>query len=122
MKIMVNCQINYLCLDVTEDAGAVLKTLSSAVIYRQDGWGQNAKWEPCGTAEKPDRPTIEFVDDSAFKDATPLIDSLIKQLKDSEARWTEHYGRANALDKELKELKAKVATLNGGNGQEGDLA
>jgi len=119
MNIMVEIGNQYLRLRIDDNIGPLLEALSKTEIYQSKGWASDKKFVPCGTAERPERPGIEIVDDVDFEEATPIIASMTQQVESANKQWLEQYNRANELDKELKELKAKVAGLNGGNSQEG---
>lgn len=122
MNILVNVGCYYLRLPIDANVGPILTALSESVIYSQEGWGNEAKYVPQGAAENPTRPSVEFVGDERFKDASPLVDGLVKQLKHSESRWLESTKRAEVAEKELKELKAKLASIAPNGDGEGSHA
>jgi hypothetical protein len=110
MKVMIEVGSSYLGLEAGKDVGAILSALSGAAIY-QRAWSGDRPWAQSGTAENPATVKVEIVPDCAFLPLTPIVDALTTAVKQSESRWLEHYARANKAEAELKELKAKLATL-----------
>lgn len=114
MKVMIEVGGSYLGLAAGGDVGAILSALTGAAIY-QRSWSGDRPWTPSGTAENPATVRVEIVPDCALLPLTPIVDSLTKEVKASNDRWIEHYTRANKAEAELKDLKAKLATLQAAN-------
>lgn len=110
MKVMIEVGGSYLGLEAGGDVGAILSALTGATIY-QRSWSGDRPWTPTGTAENPATVKVEIVPDCVLVPLTPIVDALTATVKQSEARWIEHYTRANKAEKELEELKAKLAAL-----------
>ncbi len=118
MKVMVKVGYSFLGLEVKENIGAFLSALEGAQVYSNHFGRGSVRFLPDGTKEEPCLPSVEFVPDSAIGEATGLVQDLTKAAENAETRAYEARQRADKLEKELSELKAKVAGLNGGNGQE----
>jgi hypothetical protein len=112
MKLMIRVGYGAIIgMEVTEDIGHVAKAMATAILY-ENNYGGTAPFKPMGTKELPERPTLQFVDEEQFVAPTPLVDSITAAAKSAESRWLEEYGKRTKAEKELAELKAKLAGIN----------
>lgn len=108
MKIHIDSGAREIVFPLTGEAGPLLAAMDQVVLCKRQYKDGLPKFVPDPEASL----TIESIPDSDVAE-TPEIDpalvSVAQQVEVEKDRWLKEYRRANDLEKELKELKAKVA-------------
>lgn len=111
MNLLIDTKGHKMLVAVTERTGALIEALSDVVLIVYEYKDGRYVYRPAGTKEGPETMDVTFVADSFLAEPTPLIDDLTANLKRSERRWGDEYSKRIALERELTELKKKVAEL-----------
>lgn len=106
-SVIIECGSDSIVIPVTDNIGNVLAALTSAKLAHKT-YEVNI-----GYVYKLQDKAIEllFVDGSAFAEPSDVVTKLNEDITSANKAWNEQYTKAQALQKEVDELKTKLAAL-----------
>ena len=103
MKLLMTVSNTHLLIQ-PENSAAFLQSLSGITPVHKTGWGSDAKYVPAPDVEIE----ISVLNESKLEPTPDPIQKLQEEKKLADSRWIEYYNKANAFEKELKELKENL--------------
>lgn len=110
MKLVIcisNCY--YIVVPVTDKIGPLLESLAGAKVCNKD-YGSGT-FKPQGSAERPERPELSFVEDACMEEPSDAVKTLQRDFDSERRRWLEEYEKRNKLEAENKNLKAELEKI-----------
>ena len=106
MKLLIESS-DYLLLPLEDTNGQLLAALQKAVVVTRD-WSSNRLTPKTDTDGSPVSLDLKIVPDSVLLPPTDPIEKLTKDNKATADRWLAEYQKRNAVEAELKQLKAEL--------------
>jgi hypothetical protein len=104
MHMFINAAYSGLLIPINGDTGSLINALAQARPADSTGYGATKSYVVKNAALE-----IELVRDDRIGEPSTTESLLMAEKATSDKRWLEQYARANELEKQWKEVSAKLA-------------